>query len=534
MAAVTALSACSPAICRKWVDHDVAAIIADKERAIFGEKTDFSIETRYSERKPQSIKPEEILADRTTDGKCVIPLQEALRVAVVNSRSYQSRKEQLYLTALTLTGERHEFSPQFFANTLASTHREITRTGAKDRSGHLTSTAGFEQALLTGGAISAKIANDLVRYFTGDPRRSAASLVSLDLMQPLLRGAGPNAATERLTQADRNVLYDVRSFSRFQNTFAVDIVADYWRILQLEDVVQNEALNVKRLTQNRERAEALSRDRLPLFQVDQARQNELTAKNRYILAVEQHKKSLDEFKITLGIPVGTELSLDPKALDELRSAGPLKVPFSERRAFEIGIDHRLDLLNEIDRFEDSKRKIKVAANALRPDLNLIGNMSLPSEDKINYADFNLEKFRGEVGVELKLPLDRLRERNDYRATLVTFESQLRSLSLALDQLRKEVRDDFRDLERARQSYEIQTEALNLAERRVESAGLLLQAGRAQMRDVLDAQSSQVSAQNGITEALINYHLARLELLNDLGVLATSEEGFWIKPQALPN
>src|SRR5439155_24225532 len=46
----------------------------------------------------------------------VVNLENALALGVAHSRSYQSRKEQLYLSALSLTLARHQFAPIFSGN----------------------------------------------------------------------------------------------------------------------------------------------------------------------------------------------------------------------------------------------------------------------------------------------------------------------------------------------------------------------------------------------------------------------------------
>jgi hypothetical protein len=50
--------------------------------------------------------------------------------------------------------------------------------------------------------LSASLANDILRYYTGDPRRSLISILTVNLSQPLLRGFGRNnPLVENLTQA---------------------------------------------------------------------------------------------------------------------------------------------------------------------------------------------------------------------------------------------------------------------------------------------------------------------------------------------
>ena len=238
-------------------------------------------------------------------------------------------------------------------------------------------------------------------------------------------------------------------------------------------------------------------------------------------------------KITLGLPAGYDIRLDENALRELEGVGLLPVPLTDGQSFRLALERRPDLLNEIDIFEDSKRRIKVAADALKPDLLLFATASLDSERPTDYAKFDVNDYRLNGGVRLDLPLNRKLERNSYRSSIVSFERQLRTLALFLDDLKTDLRTDLRTLDQSRQSYEIQNRAKALADRRVESSELSLQAGRIQVRDVVDAQTARVQAYNAATAALVDYHLTRMRLLLDLGMLKTAKEKFWLDPGDLP-
>ena len=56
--------------------------------------------------------------------------------------------------------------------------------------------------------------------------------------------------------------------------------------------------------------------------------------------------------------------------------------------------------------------------------------------------------------------------------------------------------------------------------------MFLEAGRAEIRDVLEAEESLVSAQNALSAALVAYRVGELELQRDMGVLEVDEEGLW--------
>jgi outer membrane protein TolC len=527
--AAALLAGCTAAHHRDSADKEVYRILRQKEAKVPGCTNDLNIDTRYSKRKAKDIPSVEIIQERLESGARKLTLDEAIKLAVENSRTFQFRKEQLYFSALTLTKDRYDFQPHFPASVTGTLARD---SATHEKTGEVNSRISVGQVLKSGATLSVSLANDLLRYYTGSPRRSATTTLAADLTQPLLRGAWAEIVAENLKQSERNVIYEIRGFDRFQNTFAVDVVSTYYRLLQQKDTVRNGYNNYQKLVRAREQAEALSKDRFSGLQVDQARQAELGAKTSYILAVQSYQTRLDAFKTTLALPLGVELSLDDGALGDLNRAGLAPLFLDEREGYRVAVERRLDLLNEIDRFEDSKRKITVAANRLKADLNLFASGSLKSQAPTDYARFNLNDYEASAGVQLNLPIDRLKERNDYRAALIAFERQIRSLAITLDDARNSIRQDLRTLEQTRQNYEIQKNAVALADRQVEGATLQLQAGRAQIRDLLEAQAAQLTARNALTSVLVDYHLARLNLLNDIGVLDTGADRFWLSEPAV--
>ncbi len=524
-----AVAGCTQSHYRKSADKEVYGILRSKELATLKKTNSFNIDTRYSKRDPNEIKAEEIIKERLANGKQLITLSNALQLAVENNRTYQLHKENLYLIALTLTKDRYDFGPKFTAGSSAGLNRDNNANYSRG----LTNQISVTQLLKTGGLLSGAIVNDVLRFYTGNPRPSATTLMSIDFMQPLLRGAGADIVAETLKQSERNVIYEVRSFAQFQKSFAVDVITAYYRILQQKDTVRNQYNNYRQLVQASQRAEALSHDRLPPYQADQARQDELRAKSTYIGAVQHYQDLVDQFKITLGLPIGVDVGLDEKDLQDLAKVGLIPVNLDEDHGFSLAVTNELDVVNEIDRFEDTKRKIKVAANALKADFNIIAGASLQSDGPTDYTHFNSRNAYAYSGLELNLPIDRLRERNTFRASFINFERELRNLSLTFDNTRENINSGLRTLRQAWQNYDIQIRATELAQRRVESVDLLLQAGRAEIRDQLDAQTALIQAQNAVTQSLVDYHVARLGLLRDIGLLNIDEEQFWLRPQILP-
>jgi outer membrane protein TolC len=88
----------------------------------------------------------------------------------------------------------------------------------------------------------------------------------------------------------------------------------------------------------------------------------------------------------------------------------------------------------------------------------------------------------------------------------------------------EVTNRWRDFDRALSSYQIQKRSVDLAQKRVESTELLLNAGRAIMRDVLDAREDLLDAQNRASQALVDLRVSTLELERDMDILVVDENG----------
>ncbi|MCZ6674844.1 MAG: TolC family protein [Verrucomicrobia bacterium] len=514
---------CSTTAHREKADDAVYKIIAQVEEDIFGSASDFSIDTPYSGRDPADISVDEIFAEREGRVRKIINIDDAIDLGVIQNRQYQSQKEQLYLTTLSLTGEQYAFNPQFFAGSTVVR----TRSADGEKSESANSDFGVGQLLTTGANISINIANDLLHFLTGDPRKSATSTLSFSVFQPLLRGAGRTVAAERLTQAERDVIYSIRDFSHFQNEFTTDITIDYFRLLQQKDTIYNEYNNYQSRIAATRYLRARSVDREKALDVNQAEQAELSAKNRYINAIVSYKNSLDRFKITLGLPQTVDLQLADEEMENLQEAGLILLAPDTEQAFRIALEHRLPLLNAIDQFEDAQRKVKVAANQLKADLGIFATASVDSEEPINYNQFDFDRVRSTVGIQIDLPLDRLRERNSYRAALIRFESELRSLGLTLDDLRSSIDGSLRELERLKQNYEIQTNAVILAEKQVTGAQLSIESGNAIYRDLEEAQDDLIAAQNAQTAGLVDYLESRLNLLLDLGILNTETNQYWL-------
>ncbi len=526
---VAILAGCSTKHYKQSADKEVYRILDRKRGLVEGSPTNFNIELEIRDplaglpRRDIALRAEEepyLGEPRSEVPPAVIGLIDAVGIAVRNNRDYRTRRENVYLSALSLTLDRYLWKPIFsgvLSGELANDGDEETLSAA--------GTFGFSQLLYAGGGLTLSIATDLLRFTTGDPREVAASVISLDIIQPLWRGFGRKIARENLTQAERDTLYAIREFERFRRTFAVDVATDYYRVLQQLDVVKNEWNNYRNLILNRERAEMLAEaGRRPNFERDQALQDELQAEDRLIRAREDYYQRLDNFKIQLGLPTDAAVELDRAELEKLEATGLAEPLLDREKSVREALSSRLDLMNASGRVADAERKIEVAKNNLGADVDLLLDAALETDNRSKPLKF--DRTRRSVGLDIDLPLDRKEERNAFRSALITLEKRKRELSLLEDNIKLDVRQAWRDLDEARARNTIQRNSVELADKRVESTTLLLQAGRASTRDMLESQRAFVDARNNLTRTLVDFRVALLRLWRDTETLRIDEDGMW--------
>lgn len=503
---------------------------------------------------------------RSTDTLLIpkLTLNEALQIAASNSRTYQSQKETVFQTALRLDLERNSFR---------SIWSGVVDTSASTNLGVSTETTGIvnqdslsvSKQFKNGSQFLGLLAVDLAKLLSGS--RDSSTGISLDtsLSIPLLRGSSQFVVTEPLTQAQRDVVYSIYRFERFKRTFSVQIASDYLSVLQQMDRVDNAVENYKRVVASTRRARRLAdAGRLPEIQVDQSVQDELRARNSWISAIQSFELSLDRFKISLGLPTDAQIQLDtnefrvllsstryaqylnptqtnektktpaadaPVVLDppSMSDAGPMEL--DEADAILIALMNRLDLRATVGEIVDAQRGVAIAADNLRADITLLGSASLGESRSLSSASSDDAQLRTDRGfysllLGIDLPFERTSERNSYRNALIGYEQTIRQFQDAEDQVKLDVRSILRNLLEARESIKIQAESVRVAQRRVDSTDLFLQAGRAEIRDLLEAQNALNSAQNALTSAVVNYRIGELELQRDLGVLEVSSLGLW--------
>jgi outer membrane protein TolC len=495
-----------------------------------------------------------------------LSLMQALQVGARNSFEYQRGKEDIFKEALALDLERNDFR-SIFTNQVESLIKADMRSGRTVSGTENSSTAEVSRKLKSGVQLTTKLAVSLANLLTLNQASSFGIVGDATVSIPLLRGSGRHIVTESLTQAERDVVYAIYEFERFRRTFAVSIASEYLSVLRQLDEIKNNEDNYRGLVLSARRAKRRAEAGwLTEVAVDQAVQDELRARDRWINATETYKRRMDSFKNSLGLPPDARMELDRSELQRLaayseifstdpneteksqldeevlpadapvtleppdmENIGPLEI--DEAVAIRLAFENRLDLKVAQGQVYDAQRAVVVLADALRAELTLLGSAKLGASRTIATAGLDDAELRADRGtystlLTLDLPFERTAERNAYRNGFIALERAVRDVQILEDEIKMSIRNKLRDMLESRESLQIQAKSVKLAQKRVRSTNMFLEAGRAEIRDLLEAQEDLLSAQNALTSAIIQYRVAELELQRDMGVLIIDDHGIW--------
>jgi len=467
----------------------------------------------------------------------ILSLADSLRYAFGHARELQNAKEDLYLAALALSLERHLWTPQLVGE-ISSQYANYGEIRDFDHAMDMVSSVAVQQKLPYGGEVTARVLGTLMRDLTRHLTTGETGSMVLEARIPLLRGAGP-AAFESRFQAERDLIYAVRAFERFRRTLAVDIAGEYFNLQQLRQAIVNEEESIKSFTSEAERARALwQTGRILQLEVQRADQDRLVAISRKIDAVEAYQSALADFKIRIGMPMEQRIDVlplsDPSAgenegtLETASLEEALKMPaVSDEEAVRVGLKYRLDLLNDLDRIDDTRRGVDIAENSLLPDLTAHGTVTI-NTDPTEFGMYNWKTDRTTTRgqLTLELPLDRYKERNDLRTALITKRKAERTYQRSRDLVELQIRRAIRRVKQQQEALQIQMINRDVALQRREGARIRFNQGKVSNREVVDAENFLLDARNSLARAQSQVWLAILQFRRDTETLRIDDQGHW--------
>jgi len=435
-------------------------------------------------------------------------LSDSFREAQRSAREFRAAEDDYLLAAIRVLVQRNLWGPRFFNDTSARLEG-FGDEGSFQHAASLVNTLRATQRLPNGGSIEAswvvRATEQLREQATGRYTQSSRLAISGEI--PLLRGAG-TVAQEGLIQAERDLVYQARTFERFRRSFLVSIAGDYFDLVQSEARIRNQEVQLESLrrleTSTRARVEA---GRLDAFQTGIATSRVLAGEARLRGLQETYTLQLDRFKVRLGLSPET-----PFSISEIDLNIPEPV-ISLEEATAIALSLRLDLQNQRDRVGDSMREVANRRNALLPGLDLDGTVGVPtdSDERVGSLSHDPDELDYSIGLTLSLPLDREEERLNLRSSMIGLNQSRREFERARDNVIVNVRSALRNIDVAKFQLDLAEQQVKINERRVQGQTLKKDQLDPQVlvdtaNELLDAQNNRDQARTDLRNAILNYLL----------------------------
>jgi outer membrane protein TolC len=275
------------------------------------------------------------LLETEPDGTLVLTPERAVQIGLLDSREYQTQLETLYETALTLTLDRFEFALHWFG-TNDTTWTHFGSDGDETNTLMTESVIGFTRQFAAGGQLMAELANNFVFQFAGPNTAFAFSNIIVSFVQPLLQGAGRDVVLETLTEGERTLLYQVRTFAHYRKQFTFNIATQtFLGLLLQEQNIRNQRANLAAAQENYRLHQALLLAGLvSLVKLQQVSLSVKQAQLGVIQGEASLETAVDNFKFTLGLPMDIHVRLDDSLL----------------APFELNDPRLTNLQDEIDKY----------------------------------------------------------------------------------------------------------------------------------------------------------------------------------------
>ena len=238
--------------------------------------------------------------------------------------------------------------------------------------------------------------------------------------------------------------------------------------------------------------------------------------------------------------VALEMSL-LQAEARSNSIGLPEVNLTSEDAIKIARCFRRDWMNARAALVDQWRQIQVVANRLETQFDMSVDYGLGSNSNSNnQLDYRWDDSTLTTRFTLDTPINRQRERNEYRNALITYQQQKRDYYKFEDEIKRNLRATLRTIDLNKILFELNRQSIKTAIQALEQARFDLvdprqqQLGPTVQQNLTNAISGLQNAQVSFLTGWVQFEVLRRGLDFDLGTFQIGPGCAWIDPEVIDN
>lgn len=356
--------------------------------------------------------------------------------------------------------------------------------------------------------------------------------VGFQLVQPLLRGAGPEAVT---AQEDASIFRFRASKSSYENTIASELrtsVTAFWQYLAAKEQLEIRRESVERTRQLMEQTETLiDHDERPRADLEQVEAQLSDKRSARIRAEQQYLEARQNLGVSIGIPFEyIDRIPDPSGEFPPGTVYDRSEVEDQTRFLRHALAERGDLLAVSDRIRANRRLLDQAENQEWQNLDLSFDVYYQGvergvEDSTLYYEA-YDRNRSDLNIESTLTFEwpvRSREaegrtqqrRAAYERELIRKKSLRRRIKSGVKVALAEVRSRYESLRQAKRSVESFRSAL-------ENEREKYQLGTSTLVDVISTEDRLTEATLNLIRIRQQFAIALIDLRYQAGLLYTGD------------
>jgi outer membrane protein TolC len=434
-------------------------------------------------------------------GAPILTLADVIDLALRVNRSLISSGYGVESQEFSVDAARSEFEWKLFPKATAAASDETRRIG-----GGVTVAKKF-----TPGPV-ASLSPEIARNYDADDDETYGSQLDISLTVPLLRGFGSEVNLNNVEAARYSLRTARRSHYLVKVSTVLEAVAAVYNIVQqreLADLYQEQAERFQGHA-----VVAGAREKIGLatpIDVFRARIRLKDAQDSLNRAQEALRNAGDRLKIVLATPLEQALNV----------TAPLDCPPVDtgiHQAVETALQHRVELKQADDDLQEAKRASRLAKNDLNPQLDLVANYTRLGSDDAFAGTSRLSEELWSINLASTTDWSRTAEKATYRQSLLKVKRAELNRSVRSDGIKREVRQFYEALQKARQRMQIRNDQIGQAQGKLALARIKFSHGMADNFDLIEAETELQEARSNLLTAKIEYIVGMYRLRAAVGTL----------------